>query len=188
MIKIVCPFCSFSKEIPAENIPQAVVRVKCPMCNETFSFNAISTKKASLFSRILAVIIDMLLLNAIFLIVSFLLDFGLSHLFIQLGITDEDFSYKIIGSVIYFVCLLITFFYFTYFTHHYGKTFGKKVLAIKVIDNFGKNPDLLCAFKREVIGKTLSSFFLGAGFLWALFDKDNQALHDKIAKTYVVYF
>lgn len=187
MIKITCPFCSFSREIPVENIPQAVVRVKCPMCNETFSFNAISTKKASFFSRTLAVIIDMLLLNAFFLIASFLLDFGLSHLFIQLGITDEDFSYKIIGSIIYFVCVLIAFFYFTYCTHKYGKTFGKRVLGIKVIDNFGRNPDLMSAFKREVVGKTLSSFFFGVGFLWALFDKDNQALHDKIAKTYVIF-
>jgi len=187
MTKITCPFCSFSKEVSEDKIPNVVSYVKCPMCNETFSFTFFEQKKAGFFSRLLAFIIDMLFLNAVFLIISFSLDFGLSYIFQLFGITDEEFSYMVIGSVIYFACVAIMFFYFAYFTHIYGMTLGKKVLGIKVVNQYGKNPDVAEVLKREVLGKTLSSLFLGAGFLWALFDKNNQTFHDKIAKTYVVY-
>ncbi len=187
MIKITCPFCSFSKEVAEENIPSAVSLVKCPMCNETFSFTFFEQKKANFLSRTLAMVIDLLLLNAVFLILSFSLDWGLSYLFVLSGITDEDFTFKVIGSLIYVACVIVMFFYFTYFTHRYGMTFGKKVVGIKVINQYGKNPDLKEAIKREIIGKILSGLFMGAGFFWAVFDKNNQAFHDKIAKTYVVY-
>lgn len=188
MIKITCPFCSFSKEISEDKIPSAVSQIKCPMCNEIFPFTAIEQKKASFFSRLLAFIIDMLLLNAIFLVVSFMLDLSLSYLFKYMSITDEDFSYKVIGSIIYFTCILIMFFYFSYLTYRYGMTLGKKVLGIKVVNEYGRRPEITEVIKRELFGKILSSLFMGLGFFWALFDKKNQALHDKIAKTYVIYF
>lgn len=187
MIKITCPFCSFSKEVPEEKLVNVATQVRCPICNETFTFTFFEHKKASIFSRFLAFIIDMLFLNAIFLVVSFGIDWSLSYLFQSLGITDEDFSYMVIGSIIYFVCVAIMFFYFAYFTHIYGKTLGKAVLGIKVVNKQGKNPEISEVLKREVLGKILSSLFLGIGYLWALFDKKNQALHDKIAKTYVIY-
>lgn len=39
---------------------------------------------------------------------------------------------------------------------------------------------------REVIGKFVSGLVLGIGFFWAIWDKDNQTWHDKIAGTVVV--
>ncbi|GAB4437066.1 MAG: RDD family protein [bacterium] len=187
MIRITCPFCSYSKEVPEDKIPAAVSQIKCPMCNELFSYTFIEHKRAGFFSRLLAFTIDMLILNALFLIISFILDFFLSYLFQYIGITDEDFSYKVIGSIIYFTCVLVMFFYFTYSTHRTGMTIGKKVLGIKVVNEYGQNPEISEAIKREVFGKMLSGLFMGLGFIWALFDKKNQALHDKIAKTYVIY-
>lgn len=186
MTKITCPFCHFSEEVPEEKIPDIVTYVKCPMCSDTFLYNFIKEKKASFFSRLLAAIIDMLFLNAIFLILSFIIDWGMTYLLQLMGITDEEFSFMLIGSTIYFTCVLILFSYFTYFTHRYGITLGKKVLGIKVVNEMGTNPDLLQTIKREVLGKILSSIFFGAGFLWAIIDENNQALHDKIAKTYVI--
>lgn len=38
---------------------------------------------------------------------------------------------------------------------------------------------------RETIGKGVSGILI-IGFFWAIWDKDNQALHDKIAGTVVV--
>ncbi len=187
MIKITCPFCSFSKEVSQEKIVNVASKVRCPVCNETFIFTFFEHKKASFFSRLLAFIIDMLLLNAIFLIVSFGIDWSLSYLFQSFGITDEDFSNIMIGSIIYFVCVSIMFFYYVYFTHVYGKTLGKAVLGIKVVNKQGKNPEISEVLKREVIGKILSSLLFGMGYIWALFDRNNQALHDKIARTYVIY-
>jgi hypothetical protein len=39
---------------------------------------------------------------------------------------------------------------------------------------------------RELIGKLVSGFFAGLGFFWAIWDRDSQAWHDKLAGTVVV--
>ena len=67
-----------------------------------------------------------------------------------------------------------------------GKTVGKMLFHIKVVNREGKKPGVGRAFLLEVLGKLLSlgSFYLG--FLWIIRDKKKQGWHDKIADTYVV--
>lgn len=79
----------------------------------------------------------------------------------------------------------LVFGYNVYFIWKYGATLGKKWLKIKVVNKEGKNPTFIQAFLRETIGKFLSGLFL-LGYLWAIWDKDRQTWHDKIASTYVV--
>jgi uncharacterized RDD family membrane protein YckC len=68
-----------------------------------------------------------------------------------------------------------------------GLTPGKFVVGEKVVDSHsGGNPGFVRMLLREVIGKFVSGLFLGLGFCWATWDKDNQAWHDKIAGTVVV--
>ena len=38
---------------------------------------------------------------------------------------------------------------------------------------------------REWVGKRLSGMVVGVGFLWIVFDKDNQGWHDTLMSTYV---
>jgi len=40
---------------------------------------------------------------------------------------------------------------------------------------------------RETLGKWVSGWFLGLGWFWAIWDRDAQAWHDKIAGTVVLY-
>jgi uncharacterized RDD family membrane protein YckC len=76
--------------------------------------------------------------------------------------------------------------YFTILTWRYGQTLGKKALNLRVVTteydslSFGK------AFLREVIGKFVSTVILLIGFLWVAWDEKKQAVHDKLAGTYVV--
>ncbi len=76
--------------------------------------------------------------------------------------------------------------YFTILTWRYGQTLGKKALNLRVVTTeydsltFGK------AFLREVIGKFISTVMLFIGFLWVAWDEKKQAVHDKLAGTYVV--
>jgi len=76
--------------------------------------------------------------------------------------------------------------YFTILTWRYGQTLGKKALNLKVVTteygslSFGK------VFLREVIGKFISTIILFIGFLWVAWDEKKQAVHDKLAGTYVV--
>jgi len=65
-------------------------------------------------------------------------------------------------------------------------TVGKMTLGIKVFNADGTAPGFGTALVRE-ISKILSALCCYIGFIWAGFDADKQAWHDKIAKTYVVY-
>lgn len=67
-----------------------------------------------------------------------------------------------------------------------GQTWGKRAVGIKIVD---ANGDPLTAGKaalRHLLGYPISGALLYLGFLWALWDEDRQALHDKLAGTYVV--
>jgi len=65
--------------------------------------------------------------------------------------------------------------------------YGKRLMKIKVIDKeSGEVPGFLKAFLREFVGKFISSIFLSLGYFWAIWDKEKQGWHDKIAGTIVV--
>ncbi|HLI82877.1 MAG TPA: RDD family protein [Bryobacteraceae bacterium] len=68
-----------------------------------------------------------------------------------------------------------------------GLTPGKLLLGLQVVDQqTGEIPGFGKMFLREIIGRFLSGLFLGIGYLWALFDKNGQAWHDKLAGTVVL--
>ena len=67
------------------------------------------------------------------------------------------------------------------------QTTGKKMMKIKVITIDGKTPGMITFLLREEVGKLISSLILFIGYLRVLWDPKKQALHDKIAHTYVVY-
>lgn len=66
-----------------------------------------------------------------------------------------------------------------------GQTPGKMALGIRVTDPEGGNPSFLRAVLREVIGKWISSLIVCLGYLWMLWDAEQQTWHDKIAGTHV---
>ena len=67
-----------------------------------------------------------------------------------------------------------------------GTTPGKKILRMRVIKEDGRNADFFTMLIRETIGRLISSLVFSLGLLWILIDKDNQAWHDKLMRTYVV--
>jgi uncharacterized RDD family membrane protein YckC len=68
-----------------------------------------------------------------------------------------------------------------------GQTLGKYLLNQRVVERrLGQPPGFARMLVRETIGKFLSGFFFSLGFFWAIWDKDHQAWHDKIAGTVVV--
>ena len=62
---------------------------------------------------------------------------------------------------------------------------GKKVFKMVVVDVDGVSQNFLNALLRS-IGKAFSIFFFYMGFLSIFFTEHRQALHDLLAKTYVV--
>lgn len=67
-----------------------------------------------------------------------------------------------------------------------GRTLGKTLFRIRVVDDEGNKPGLGHAALREVMGKPISTAILFMGFLWIAFDQQKQGWHDIMARTYVV--
>ena len=79
-------------------------------------------------------------------------------------------------------------FFFGYFiipTVIWGRTPGKWVAGIVVVDSGGQTPGP-AAIPREMIGKFVSYLAAGIGIFWLMLDPKRQGWHDKIAGTYVV--
>ena len=66
-----------------------------------------------------------------------------------------------------------------------GQTLGKMMLRLRVVKKRGGRITILDALLRNVFGYTVSQIIL-LGYLWALFDREKQAWHDKMAGTVVV--
>jgi hypothetical protein len=61
---------------------------------------------------------------------------------------------------------------------------GKKICGLVVVDQNGNKLTSAKGFTRSIC-RILSGAICGIGFIIALFDEDGQALHDKMAGTYV---
>lgn len=83
--------------------------------------------------------------------------------------------------------LVIAVGYFTYLEGSpSGQTVGKRVIGIRVVDfNTSGRIDMGRALVRQ-IGRIASGLVCLLGYLWMLWDKDQQTWHDKIGTTHVV--
>lgn len=92
----------------------------------------------------------------------------------------------ILGGIVQdgWIVTALTAIYFIWPYSTTGQTLGKRALNIKVVSIDGSPLDWKKGILRSI--GYLSSILFGIGFLWALWDSDRQAFHDKIAGTYVV--
>ena len=72
-----------------------------------------------------------------------------------------------------------------FWTRQQGQTPGKRIMQIRVIKTNGLPLADADALLR-VLGYYVGRMLLFVGYLWAAFDANNQAWHDKMANTYVV--
>ena len=91
--------------------------------------------------------------------------------------------------------LLVTLAYLTILESrrgvHNGQTLGKQATGIRIVRDDGKPMTFGRALLREGVGKYVLALitlyiYLVVDYLWPLWDRENQALHDKIASTHVV--
>ena len=140
-------------------------RLFCTWC-ESFIPDPRVGKKAGLFRRWVASAIDPFLVFLLYI-------FGAGA------------ASRLGESAVLIVTIAYLGFYFWLLSR--GTTPGKMALGEQVVEKLnGGYPGFWRMVLREVIGKTVSGLFLGLGFFWAIWDKDNQAWHDKIAGTVVV--
>lgn len=123
--------------------------------------------------RVVATIIDGFIVNIIQSIITFILFYD--------SFLSDALAYSILSS-----STLISLAYHTYFlSSEKQATWGKQAMRLKVVGINGERITPLNAVGR-FFATYLSAFLLGIGYLMVAFDPKKQALHDKLAGTYVV--
>ncbi|MBI5044157.1 MAG: RDD family protein [Nitrospirae bacterium] len=140
--------------------------------------------KGGFWIRLVAIIIDGIILNFIFRIFLIFVNLGVGlGTIIRGGVLDEAQILSLIIAL--FVAIIIIITYFVLFVGWRGQTPGKMLFKLKIIQTNGKEMTYGRAFLRW-IGYSISSLTLGIGYLMVAFTKQKQGLHDKIAGTYVI--
>lgn len=101
--------------------------------------------------------------------------------------TDLPDGFPDFGAVwvYYLMVLILDMVYFTWFHGAVGRTPGKMLLGLRVVQATGEPMTFGLAFLRWV-GYLISKLALGLGFIWIAFDRRKQGWHDKLAGTVVV--
>lgn len=132
--------------------------------------------KASILNRWLAIFIENIILGFALMIPNFM---------ISMAGSMESVALLIVGCLLYLV-ILIGFLVVQIKFWKQSTSIGKKLLKLKVVKFDTYEPlSLGDMFLRETIGKWISSIFM-IGYIMALIDPDNRALHDRIVSSIVV--
>ncbi len=132
---------------------------------------------AGFLKRILAIIYDSLLIAAIVLVLSLLL------VFINGGYPESG-SFL---SFIQFFILVVTgpIFYSYFWIVNKGQTTGMQAWKIKLVTMDETELNIKKTMLRCLIS-TISFAFIGLGYLWILYDKENLSWSDILTKTKVI--
>jgi len=135
---------------------------------EQEAVNRSSVSPASWFSRVWAALIDGLIGVAVY---------------IPLAVLDSDsasvlFGISFLAYYVLYAPLMLTF--------NRGRTLGKMALGIRVINYDGDPIGFPRALMREVPVKWILGIIPLIDSLWPLWQKENRALHDLVAGTWVI--
>ncbi|MEA3336792.1 MAG: RDD family protein [Chloroflexota bacterium] len=103
--------------------------------------------------------------------------------------TDSDLLALLVGGLALLmaaVLWLVQFLYFGYFWSKDGQSLGMKALGIQVVRRNEEPLSFLRAGLRGTVGYWISGLIFGLGYIWAAFDHDGEAWHDKIFDTRVL--
>ncbi len=120
-------------------------------------------REAGLFIRILAFILDILLLGVIW-----------------------EGSSLVWPSEVSYPWLAVAILYFTFWTGYRGQTLGKWAMGIRVTDPWGFYTVGYFRALVRTIGYLLDVVSLGLGILWILRDREKRGWHDILAGTRVL--
>lgn len=134
---------------------------------------------AGLLRRLAAILYDSLLLSALWLAVATVF---LAASDGRLAMPDRPLwlLYAFRATL-----LLVAFLFFGWFWTRGGQTLGMRAWRLKVVTDQGRSLTWLLALRR-FSAAALSWAALGAGFWWAIFDREKRAWHDRLSGTHLV--
>lgn len=89
------------------------------------------------------------------------------------------------GGVLIAHVFLVLGAYFIWYWHHGGQTLAMQTWKLRLSTSSGAPPSLAQLALRYALAWP-SIVYLGVGLLWALFDRDRQFLHDRLAGTRLI--
>jgi uncharacterized RDD family membrane protein YckC len=101
-------------------------------------------------------------------------------------IVFNAFGLVVSGKLLWLHVLALLMFYFVWFWLNGGQTLPMKTWKLLLVGEDGGSLRPLQAVLRYLAAWP-SILLCGVGILWALFDKDRQFLHDRIAGTRIVF-
>jgi uncharacterized RDD family membrane protein YckC len=152
---------------------------------------AASVRVAGFWHRAAAGTVDGVLLIAFFLLLDIMVSLLLRHPLPRLRQIGPDYLVDVAvnGDALAVTGLallaILGFLYFFIFQALKGRTPGKQLLGLRVIDGYGQRPSLGRALLRTA-AYLPSALLLLLGFLWIGFDREKRGLHDWVADTYVI--
>jgi uncharacterized RDD family membrane protein YckC len=185
-----CPHCDTELERSLAAEPAPV----CPQCG----LPLVPVQIAGLWRRVLGGVVDFAILTVTTGPLAWALDRMLDpmspgtrsldlstapdRIEFALGLLTSDLSSLLlrVGPLLVFIGL-----YFMFTISWSGRSFGQRLLSMRVVDRHGQPPSVLVAGLRTVA--QLAGLVAAAlGPLWIAFDSERRALHDLAAGTYVV--
>ncbi|HQV48140.1 MAG: RDD family protein [Dokdonella sp.] len=136
-------------------------------------------RAAPFWRRIAALIYDLLVLMAIWMVTAALILLAFQG---EVDVARQPPLYHVLLQAALFV---VTALYFVVSWRKGGQTIGMRAWRVRIVDANGHSPDFPRALLRFVCA-LLSLLLLGAGFIYCLFDGERRAWHDVMAKTRMV--
>lgn len=124
--------------------------------------------------RIISLVYEFLLLLAVLFIASFIF---------HLIFSDTKAVY--FKPLFQFYLLVIMGYYFIWFWTHGGQTLAMQTWKMRIVTAEGSGLTKKQAITRYLLA-LICNFFFGLGIIWALFDRDHQFLHDRLAGTRII--
>lgn len=106
-----------------------------------------------------------------------------TNIYVCEPLTDGSLAIFFSVMALYFVLALV---YFAYSDGKSGQTLGKRAAGIRVVDDRSNGPIGIGRGVGRFFARYISSLVLFLGYLWAIWDKDNQTWHDKMVSSVVV--
>ncbi len=140
--------------------------------------------------RLLSLIYEFFLLLAVLMI---------AGVVFHLVIRDTEAAYFM--PLFQFYLLVVMGYYFIWFWTHGGQTLAMQTWKMRVVTAEGSKLEMRQAIVRYLLAVAIvllfsiagvlllgvaGVLFFGVGFMWALFDRDKQFLHDRLARTRIV--
>lgn len=174
---------SVAEEVPAvENVPST--DTASPRSKRTLRKRSTPSRVyAGFFVRLTAYLLDKIIVGVPLVIVRMILwmlqDVDSTNILMR----KIFFSFTLTDVILYLVSIA----YFVLMTYFMGRTFGKRIMKLRVVSAEDRKLTFFEVAFREIIGRYLSTVILYIGYFMIGAGDQKEALHDYLADTRVVY-